>query len=386
MRRIVGWVTIFILGAGVGAGILYSLVRQRSVTSTEAQRRALAILDRQPGPASYGDSRIVMAVKRIEPSVVNIDTVGKVEARDDDGSSYYIDQEVRGKGSGVVITPDGYIVTNNHVIDGASRIKVTFPDGQWYYARLVGRDPQNDLAVVRVTAAHLPVASLGNSDRLQVGEWSIAVGNPLGLGSTVTVGVISALNRHNLQLDEGRDLEGAIQTDAAINRGNSGGALANIDGQLVGINTAILSAGPNGGSIGLGFAIPANTVRRIVRDLIAHGSATLAAVHRPPWLGIRFNVVPENLGQFLKVPPDRGVQVIHVLPESPASMAGVEDEDIILSIDGKPIGDMTDVRDAIQHHKIGEHAKLHILRPTRRREYDLSVLVQERPDSVPPSP
>jgi S1-C subfamily serine protease len=381
LRRAFVFGSIFVLGIACGATLLYGL-GPHPVSGAEAQRRALNILDQQPRPVSVGDNRIVNAVKRIASAVVNIDIVGKMREQDSDGAPFYANQEVRGKGSGVVLTPDGYIVTNYHVIEGASRIRVTFPDGQWYYANLIGRDPQSDLAVIRVSATHLIAAELGDSNRLQVGEWSIAVGNPLGLGSSVTVGVISALNRHNLQIEEGRNLEGAIQTDAAINRGNSGGALANIDGQLVGINTAILSAGPSGGSIGLGFAIPVNTVRRVTRELIARGT-TSYRIARQPWLGIQFGAVRENLGQALGLSPYRGAQIERVLPETPASLAGLEDDDIILSIDGKVIGDQTDVREAVQQHKAGERARLHILRPSDRRERDIMVVVQERPDLKP---
>jgi S1-C subfamily serine protease len=384
VRRAFGLVTIFILGLVCGASLLWGFSPHPAGLS-EAQRRALAVLDQQPKSTSIGDNRIVSAVKRIAPAVVNIDTVGKMREQETDGAPFYSNQEVRGKGSGVVLTSDGYIITNNHVIDGASRIRVTFPDNQWYYARLIGRDPQTDLAVIRVDAANLFAAELGDSDTLQVGEWSIAVGNPLGLGSSVTVGVISALNRHNLQIEEGRNLEGAIQTDAAINRGNSGGALANIDGKLVGINTAILSAGPSGGSIGLGFAIPINTVRRVARDLIAHGAATYHVAGQP-WLGIKFGTVPENLGQALGLAPYRGAKVVRVLPETPASIAGLEDDDIILSIDGKVIGDQDAVRDAVLQHKAGERVNLRILRPSDRRERTITITVQEQPESVPLTP
>src|SRR5262249_24056687 len=158
--------------------------------------------------------------------------------------------------------------------------------------------------------------------------------------------------RHNLQVEEGRKLDGAIQTDAAINRGNSGGALADINGRLVGINTAILSATPSGGSIGLGFSVPVNTMRRVARDLIAHGR-TLPVVLRQPWLGISFGAVPENRGQALGLTPYHGVEIRRVLPESPASLAGLQEDDIILSIDSKEIGDERDVREAIAQRKVG---------------------------------
>ena len=385
VRRILGFSTVFFLGIVLG-GLAIRASFVRPVSATEAQHRALLVLNQTPVAMGIGDNHIVEAVKRIEPAVVNIDTVGRArtERADEDGvSSVVTDQEVRGKGSGVVITADGYIITNNHVIDGANRIRVTLPDGRWYYANLVGRDPQNDLAVVRINVSNLPTATLGDSDSLQVGEWSIAVGNPLGLGSTVTVGVISALNRRNLQVDEGRNLDGAIQTDASINRGNSGGALANINGQLIGINTAILSSGPNGGSIGLGFAIPSNTVRRVAHDLIANGH-TLPTVTHQPWLGIAFAAVPEEIGQSLGLPAYRGVLVRHVLPESPASVAGLEDGDILLSVNGRTIGMEEDVRAAVTQRKIGQKVEVHFLRPNEHREHTLDITLQARPDTLTP--
>jgi len=392
LRRVVSFSIVFVCGIVVG-GLLLDLL-PRTAALTVAQRRALQQLDKPPIATPIGDNKIVLAAKRIEPAVVNIDTIGRLQ-QDTEGLPFPLDREVRGKGSGVILTADGYIVTNNHVIDGATRIRVTLTDGQWYYAKLVGRDPQTDLAVVRVEAANLPAAELGDSDALQVGEWSIAVGNPLGLGSSVTVGVVSALNRHNLQVDEGHVIEGAIQTDAAINRGNSGGALANINGQLIGINTAILSSGPGGGSIGLGFAIPSNAVRRTVRDLIATGS-TPQKTPKKPWLDIQFGLVPPEVGQAFGLGDNRGIQIKRVLPDTPASHAGLKDGDIILSIDGKEIGDARDVSEAIAQRKIGDRALIHILRPgsdlsTSRakpldREHDVSVVLQARPEMVRFSP
>lgn len=383
-RRSFGTILIFMAGVGVGCLGLRATIA-RPVSESEAQRRALQILDQPPRATDIGDNRIVAAVHKIEPTVVNIDTVGRLHAEGDPQATRFVDQEVRGKGSGVILSSDGYVVTNNHVIDGASRIRVTLPNGSWYYAHLIGTDPDTDLAVVRIDATNLPTAELGDSDRLQVGEWSIAVGNPLGLGSTTTLGVISALNRHNLQIEEGHDLEGAIQTDAAINRGNSGGALANINGQLIGINTAILSSGPNGGSIGLGFALPINTVRRVVRDLIADGKSHLPP-HRKPWLGIQYGAVPSDTRQAMGLPADQGILIRRVLPDTPAQRAGLQSGDIILTIDGKQIGDERDVVDAILQHNTGERCVLHIRRAGERHDFDVMVIVQDRPDSLPPLP
>jgi serine protease Do len=380
-RRILWFGAVF--GCGLCAGVF--VLRATAVNPLgmqEARRRALALLDRPPVEASIREDGIVAASRRISPSVVNIDTVGRVHAPDGAGAAWSADQEVRGKGSGVVLSPDGYIVTNNHVIDGASRIRVTMADGHWYYARLVGRDAPTDLAVVRIDARNLPYAELGDSDRLEVGETCIAVGNPLGLGSTVTSGIISALNRRNLQIDDRHLLDGAIQTDASINRGNSGGALANVNGQLVGINTAILSSGPNGGSIGLGFALPINTVRRIAADLITSGKAQVPP-DRMPWVGISYATVSEALQHDLGLDEDRGAEVTRTAAHSPAASAGIRDGDIILDVDGKPIGDLRDVREAIQQRSVGDRCSVRFLRPSEHREHDVVLTLTQRPDSMP---
>lgn len=370
----------FIIGTLVGALVLY-LVSPHPLALDQARRRAIAILSQPPREVPNEESPIVTAVRRIAPAVVSLDTVGKESARDDRGQPFYIDREVRSRGSGVVISPDGFIVTNDHVIDGAERIRVVFPDGRDYYARVIGRDPSNDLAVLRVPASHLIAAEFGDSDRLEVGQTCVAVGNPLGLGSTVTAGVISALHRQHLQLSEGRYLDGAIQTDAPINRGNSGGALANTAGQLIGITTAILSSDPNGGNIGLGFAIPSNKVRKIALQLIEHGKPSEPPSKRP-WLGVVLGPVPENLARELGLGSDQGAFIARVAPESPADTAGLEEGDVLLKIDGHAVMGVEDGVEVIQQHKPGDRVQLLILKPDARGERKVTVTLQPFPQGV----
>ena len=374
--RILGIVAVFSLGIGVGWALFHSMNRPLTNESA-AQSRALAILERKPVMQDESQSRIVLAVKKIAPAVVNIDTIGKMKHEEETTGASMYDSEVHGKGSGVILSPDGYIVTNHHVIEGASRIRVTLQNGEWRYAKLIGVDSDTDLAVIRIEATNLPVAELGDSERLQVGESTVAVGNPLGLGSTITVGVVSALNRHNLQIEEGRKLEGAIQTDASINRGNSGGALANIEGKLIGINTAILSSTSTGGSIGLGFALPTNTVRRVVHDLISRGK-TGEPAPKKPWLGIAFGAVPENIGQNLGLDTYQGVIIQRVIEESPAQVAGLQPRDIILKIDDTQIGRERDLREAIQSRKVGQSVVLEVIREGSKRREKILLTIQER--------
>ena len=376
IRRMLGIVAVFSLGIGVGWGIFHVMSKPLS-NEFVAQSRALAILERKPVMLDESQSRIVLAVKKIAPAVVNIDTIGKAKPEEETTGASMYDSEVHGKGSGVILSPDGYIVTNHHVIEGATRIRVTLQNGEWRYAKLVGVDPDTDLAVIRIEASKLPIAELGDSENLQVGEWTVAVGNPLGLGSTITVGVVSALNRHNLQIEEGRKLEGAIQTDASINRGNSGGALANIEGKLIGINTAILSSTSTGGSIGLGFALPTNTVRRVVHDLISRGN-TGAPAPKKPWLGIAFGAVPENVGQNLGLNFYQGVIIQRVIEESPAQVAGLQPRDIILKIDNTQIGRERDLREAIQSRKVGQSVVLEVIREGSKRREKIMLTIQER--------
>ena len=386
--RLLRFGLVFALGAVAGAALLQAQ-NHLPASANEAQRHALRLLDQSPPASSVGDNRIVAAVQKISPAVVNIDTVGAAPSTGSIRAAEGVIREVRGKGSGVILTSDGYIITNNHVIEGANRIRITTQDNHWYYAQLVGRDAQTDIAVLHITANGLPTAELGDSDKLQVGEWAVAVGNPLGLGSTITVGVISALNRRNLQIEEGRTLDGAIQTDAAINRGNSGGALANINGQLVGINTAILSSTPSGGNIGLGFAIPSATVRRVARDIIANGEAK-PQPNRPPWLGIQYSPVPAEVAMSFRLAANRGVMVDGLPLHSPAEKAGLQEGDIILMVDGKEIGDPYDVREAIRDRKVGDRITLHIVRPEiksetkpdTKKEQDIAVTLEPLPDAA----
>ena len=318
----------------------------------------------QPGP-------IAEATARIEPAVVTIDTEYRPIRRYGDLNGMMQEEEGqggRGSGSGVIINADGYIVTNNHVIKGASKILVTTQDKRRMEGRVIGADASSDLAVVKVEQKNLPVATLADSDKVKVGEWVIAVGNPLGVGTTVTAGIVSAMR----EFPDGSPYKSVIQTDAAINRGNSGGALADIKGRLIGINSFILS--PSGGSIGLGFAIPSNTMRTVIGELIAKGHIAR------PYLGVAFGNLDESAKDYFSIPGDvSGAFVSQVLQGSPAAAAGIRPYDVIRKANGKAIVRAEDFSSLIQNLKIGDKLDLVVWR--QGHEGKTSAQLQERPNT-----
>ncbi len=268
-----------------------------------------------------------------------------------------------GNGSGVIIDQQGHILTNNHVVESAQALQVTLPDGRSFKANVVGTDPSTDLAVIQIQGSNLPVIPLGDSSKLQVGDWVIAIGNALGLegGPTVTGGVVSALNR-TIDEENGASIYGLIQTDAAINPGNSGGPLVNLNGEVVGINTAVPGATSQGYQpYGIGFAISINEAKPIIQQLIQNAHVTR------PYLGISAVTVTPAIAAQLGVNADQGVVIADVASSSPAAQAGLQQGDVITAIDGKPIKDEASLRQAIQSHQIGDTIQLTILRNGKQR-------------------
>ncbi len=278
-------------------------------------------------------------------------------------------RHLRGMGSGVVVDAEGYILTNNHVVDGAQEIRVKLADGRELEARIVGTDRRTDVAVIRVDAEDLQPIRLGDSDRLRVGEWVIAVGSPLSesLAQTVTAGIVSAKGRSNVGLT---DYEDFIQTDAAINPGNSGGALLNLDGELVGINSAIASR--TGGFQGIGFAVPINLARAIMTQLIEKGHVTRG------WLGIYIQDINETMAEGLGLEHPGGVLVSDVVEDGPAAKAGLETGDVILELDGRPVRDTASFRIAVASRGPGTRVRLKVRHDGR--EKTLRVELGELPD------
>jgi S1-C subfamily serine protease len=305
------------------------------------------------------ESVIINVVKQVRPAVVNINTESQVQT----GFGVFPQQ---GAGSGVIVRPDGYIITNNHVVQDATAIKVTLIGGKTLTGKIVGRDPLADLAVIKVDSRDpLPAARMGSSGALQVGQLAIAIGNPFGLGSTVTTGVVSALNR-NIELPS-LVVENLIQTSAAINPGNSGGALVDSSGAVIGINTAII---PN--AQGIGFAIPSDVARVEMEQLIANGRVIR------PWVGVVYGgeVDPQS-GKTYNLGTEHGVVVRQVEPSGPAARAGVQPGDIITAVNGERVDSWNDfVRDVVGK-KIGDTVTLTIIRDRAPRS--LSVTLAQRP-------
>ena len=273
-------------------------------------------------------------------------------------------------GSGVIISPRGYILTNQHVVEAADEIEVALTDGKKFDAKVVGSDPETDLAVLHVDAENLPAITLGQAENLRVGDVVLAIGNPLGVGQTVTMGIVSALHRTGLRINT---FENFIQTDAAINQGNSGGALIDTSGNLVGINTAILSQ--SGGSIGIGFAIPVSTAKQVMEQLIATGSVTRG------WIGVELQELTPELADSFNVGSNAGVLVAGVQRRSPADRAGIKPGDIVLSVNGRPVSDPDAMRASIVALAPGKQVKIRLKRD--QKELELTVHIGKRPKLQP---
>jgi len=266
-------------------------------------------------------------------------------------------------GSGVIIdAAKGYVVTNSHVINQADEIQVTLKDGRTFKAKKIGEDPESDIALLQIDGENLTALKIADSDALRVGDFTIAIGNPFGLGQTVTSGIVSALGRGGLDIEKYEDF---IQTDAAINSGNSGGALVNLRGELIGINTAIL--GPNGGNIGIGFAIPSNMMKNLIDQIIESGEVKRGV------LGIEGSDLSADLAQGMNVKQTKGVFVGRVTPDSGADKAGLKAGDVIVSINGKTISSMSELRARVGTLGVGKSVKLGVLREDKQINFDVKL-------------
>lgn len=343
-----------------------------------------AILDRS-------SKAFVNVVKKVKPAVVHI-KVEKTTSSKFEGSDQFEEMfnhpffeqffgpnfrqqrpqkeyKQRGQGSGFIISKDGFILTNNHVVEGADTIKVILSDDRDFDAKVIGTDPQSDVALIKIEdPSNLPVIPLGDSSKLEPGEWVIAIGNPFGLSQTVTVGVVSATGRNSVGINEYEDF---IQTDAAINPGNSGGPLLNTSGEVIGINTALFSR--TGGYMGIGFAIPINMAKSIESQLQKHGKVTRG------WLGVVIQNVDRDLAESFGLEKAEGILVSEVTEDSPASAAGLEQGDVIVKLDNQKLEDVSDLRNRIAMLPPDTKAILHIQRGGREKM--LQITIGQQPES-----
>ncbi len=336
-------------------------------------------------PAKIGDEvvpSLAPMVSKVLPGVVNISTRSHIRVEENplfndpffrhffNVPSQPQEREEQSLGSGVIVDADkGYVMTNHHVIDKADEITVTLRDGRHFKAKVVGDDPESDIALLHIDAKNLTAVPLADSDKLQVGDFVVAVGNPFGLGQTVTSGIVSALGRSGLGIEGYEDF---IQTDASINPGNSGGALVNLRGQLVGINTAII--GPSGGNVGIGFAIPINMAGDIMKQLVQYGEV------RRGRLGVYIqDVTPELAKAFDIGDIKKGAVVAQVVKGSAADKAGLKVGDVIVSVNDRPVVDSTDLRNQIGLMRVGQEVKLEIIRDGKHKTVKASIAAaQER--------
>ncbi len=342
-----------------------------------AAQSSLADPRRDAAILSYGD-----AARRATASVVNIYTTKVARVPRDHpllsdpllrrffGEQFAQRQQTSSLGSGVIVSAEGLVLTNHHVVESADEIEALLSDGRRAKAKLVGSDPETDLAVLRLEVQGLPAIEFGNPDAARVGDVVLAVGNPFGVGQTVTMGIISALGRNQLGINT---FENFIQTDAAINPGNSGGALVDSAGRLIGINTAIYSR--SGGSLGIGFAIPSSTARQVMDQIVASGSVTRG------YIGVEPQDITPELAEAFKLPRRDGAIIAGVMRGGPADRAGVKVGDILVAVDGRPIGSTAVMLNTIAQLAPGAVANFRFLR--EGRELDLAVTVGKRPRPAP---
>ncbi|HHY47255.1 MAG TPA: PDZ domain-containing protein [Firmicutes bacterium] len=356
--RYLPYAVVAIICSLITSIVVVQLTRERPTYATEATPKQVAV----SGIAGQvlGENTIADVAERVSQAVVNIDTkrtvqVSSVFPFDDDFFRFFFGESpqprkrvVPAQGSGFIIKPDGYILTNKHVVEKASEIKVTLADGRKLDGKLVGQDPMYDLAVVKINASNLPTVELGDSSNLRPGSIVIAIGNPYELQRTVTAGIISGVAR---SLDDPRQPGSYIQTDAAINPGNSGGPLVDIQGRVIGINTAIIPYAQ-----GIGFAIPINQAKSVLNDLITKGKVLR------PWIGIYMQDLTKDLADALGLPDTKGAVVTEVQPNSPAEKAGLASGDVIREVDGKQVENSSRLADMIRAKKIGDRVILKIWR------------------------
>lgn len=399
-KKPVSYLSLMLMGAGIAtAGSIAANEYSSGTNVAVAQEAAEPEIEVAPAPstsqglgaiAASGSNFISNVVEQTGPAVVRIDATRTVQSQVPEafndpfferffGSQVPMPPQERvqsGVGSGFIISDDGHIITNAHVIDGADRVSVTLKDGRVLDGEVLGTDPVTDVAVIKVNGEkNLPVVQLSDSDQLRPGEWAIAIGNPLGLDNTVTVGIVSATGRTSGQVGVPDKRVGFIQTDTAINPGNSGGPLLNERGEVIGVNTAIIQ-----GAQGIGFAIPINEAKLIAEELIANGEVEHA------YLGVQMvtldsqvkSEINSNPNSRLSVDEDEGVLIVEVVPNSPAAKAGVRPGDVIRSIDGQAVEDSESLQQLVSKKRVGDQLELDVRR--NRQDVEISARLEPMPN------
>jgi serine protease DegQ len=363
-------VTVLLAAYFIVATLKPAWVMEPGETPTVALFQAPAERQATPPPGSFR-----AAAQKASAAVVSINTSKSARrnphANDPWFRFFFGDQDNEpqvGLGSGVIVSPGGYILTNNHVIEGADEIEVILNDSRRSRARVIGTDPDSDLAVLKVELDKLPVIVLGNSDALQVGDPVLAIGNPFGVGQTVTSGIVSALGRNQLGINT---FENFIQTDAAINPGNSGGALVDANGNLLGINTAIYSR--SGGSMGIGFAIPVSTARQVLESIVKEGQVTRG------WIGVEPSDLSPELAETFGVKGNEGVIITGVLQNGPAAQAGIRPGDVITRVSGEPVLNVSELLSRVAALKPGTPAAFVVRRQDRTLDVSITPGVRPKP-------
>ncbi|MBC5794061.1 trypsin-like peptidase domain-containing protein [Sphaerospermopsis sp. LEGE 00249] len=379
--------SLVLLGSGMTFAGGYLANNQQQVAETASKLAVQSVNAAPPLPGNIDPNFVTQVVQRVGPAVVRINSSRTVQSRlpeefNDPFFRRFFGSRLpqggnrveRGAGSGFIISADGRILTNAHVVEGADRVTVTLKDGRTFQGKVVGKDELTDVAVVKIEANNLPTVTLGNSDQLQPGQWAIAIGNPLGLDNTVTTGIISATGRSSNQVGVPDKRVEFIQTDAAINPGNSGGPLLNARGEVIGMNTAIIQ-----GAQGLGFSIPINTAKRISDQLITTGKA------QHPYLGIQMVGITPELKQRINSDPNsgltvnenQGVLIVRVMPDSPAAKAGIRAGDVIQRLNGEAVTEASAVQKAVEKAQVGGNLRLDL----RRNGQSINIAV--RPGTFP---
>lgn len=391
-QKVAASLSLILLGAGITTLSGKYLIGDNALFGaniSHASASTIAPMAQARLPISADNNFVTNVVEKVGPAVVRIDSARTVTSQVPDvfndpffrrffGGLDLPEQPSkrveRGSGSGFIISANGQILTNAHVVDGADNVNVTLKDGRSFKGKVMGTDPITDVAVIKIEANNLPTVNLGNSEQLKPGEWAIAIGNPLGLDNTVTMGIISATGRSSSQIGVPDKRVNFIQTDAAINPGNSGGPLLNQKGEVIGMNTAIIQ-----GAQGLGFAIPINTAQRIADQLVKNGKV------QHPYLGIQMvSLTPDikqqinsNPNSRLRVNEDQGVLVVKVMPNAPAQQAGLKAGDIISKINGQVVKDASSVQKAVENSQVGSNLSVEVKRD--RQTVNLTV----RPGAFP---